>query len=182
MMKQVLALHGAGTQGRHQGSGDLIENLRTALGTEYHFASPGMPRPEDPDYRSWRDKLLGELDMLRGDLLLVGHSLGGSVLLKVLSEHAVVPRVSGLFVVAAPYWGADEHWQAKEYELRGDFASRLANIPIYLYHSRDDEVVPFEHLGRYAKAVPDATVRDLDRFGHAYREPCEPLLRDIRNA
>lgn len=181
-MKQIVALHGAGKQGRHQGSGDLIDNLRAALGPEYRVASPAMPNPEAPRYRSWRDKLLGELDMLRGDALLVGHSLGGSVLLKVLSEHAVVPRVAGLFVVAAPYWGADEHWQAMEYELRGNFASRLANIPIYLYHSRDDEVVPFEHLGRYAEAMPGATVRQLDRYGHSFREPCEPLIRDIRNA
>nr|WP_235788441.1 alpha/beta hydrolase [Salipaludibacillus sp. CUR1] len=45
-----------------------------------------MPNPENPEYILWKKQLEKELDKLNGDVILVGHSLGGSVLLKYLSE------------------------------------------------------------------------------------------------
>jgi uncharacterized protein len=74
-------------------------------------------------------------------VILVGHSLGGSVLLKYLSEEKI-QLVAGLFLIAAPYWGA-KHWQASEYRLQEDFTSNLLKeLPISFYYSRDDDVVP----------------------------------------
>jgi hypothetical protein len=32
------------------------------------------------------------------------------------------------------------------------------DVPIFLYHSRDDEVVPFAHLAMYAERLPLASV------------------------
>ncbi len=39
-----------------------------------------------------------------------------------------------------------------------------------LFHSRDDEVIPFRSLERYAERFPDARIRPLDGYGHLYDE------------
>jgi pimeloyl-ACP methyl ester carboxylesterase len=63
-----------------------------------------------------------------------------------------------------------------------DFGARLADLsPIYLYHSRDDTEVPFEHLERYRRALPHATVRVLDDRCHEFNQAQFPeLAADIR--
>jgi predicted alpha/beta hydrolase family esterase len=89
------------------------------------------------------------------ELILVGHSLGASVLLKYLSEEKPQAPLIGLFLLAAPYWGAPD-WQVDEFTLKDKFVAWLPkDLPIYFYHNRDDEIVPLEHLACYkAKVTP----------------------------
>jgi len=181
-MRQVLVLHCAGAQGPRQGSGELAAHLREALGPDYRVRYPLMPNPENPAYEAWKRKLEEELEELDGEALLVGHSLGGSVLLKALAEKPLLRRTAGLFLVAAPFWGEKSGWQADEFDLPADFAARLTAIPyIYLYHSRDDDTVPFAHVALYAARLPHATVRAFDRLGHYFRTGCRQLIEDIRS-
>jgi len=66
--------------------------------------------------------------------------------------------------------------------LAPDFASRLGNVPLFLYQSRDDQVVPVAHLEHYRRALPHATVRVLDGRGHEFDQPTFPeLAADIRS-
>lgn len=99
MKKQVLFIHSAGPQGIDQGSCDLIADLKEQLGEVYHVSSPAMP---DPDYALWKAQIANEIEALDEEVLLIGHSLGGSVLLKFLSEEGCRRTVSGLFLIAAP--------------------------------------------------------------------------------
>jgi predicted alpha/beta hydrolase family esterase len=65
-----------------------------------------MPDPQNPRYAGWKVALGQELSALEGrPSILVGHSLGGSVLLKYLSEEGCPQGTTGLFVAAAPFWG-----------------------------------------------------------------------------
>src|SRR5688572_28525634 len=156
--KQILFIHSAGVQGPHEGSGDLVAHLREALGAEYEVLYPIMPNPESPAYEPWKVQLEKELAALEGEVILIGHSLGGSVLLKYLSEEKYGKPIAGIFLIASPYWGGDEGGQVDEFALREDFAPKLPPIrQIFLYHSRDDEEVPFAHLALYAKTLPQAT-------------------------
>jgi serine hydrolase len=109
---------------------------------------------------------------------LVGHSLGASVLLKYLSETVRRHPLTGLFLVATPFWGSD----FPEFALAPDFGARLRDMrPIYLYHSRDDPEIPLEHLERYRRALPRAIVRVLDGRGHEFDQSEFPELAvDIR--
>jgi predicted alpha/beta hydrolase family esterase len=110
---------------------------------------------------------------------LVGHSLGGSILLKYLSEENVKEPIAGIFLIATPYWGAEE-WQVDEYTLHEGFALRLPKEPrIFLYHSRDDEVVPFAHLAMYAEKLPHATIREFDGRGHRFNDDLSEIAADI---
>ncbi len=50
---------------------------------------------------------------------------------------------------------------------------------VYLYHSRDDEVVPFAHAVLYAQKLPHATVREFDGGGHQFGDDLSEVARDI---
>ena len=38
-------------------------------------------------------------------------------------------RVTGLYVIAAPFWGADDFWEWDEARLPEDAAEKLARVP-----------------------------------------------------
>lgn len=175
MKKHVLFVHGAGAREEDQA---LAASLQDALGTGYEVRYPRMPDEGKPEYGVWRDRIAGELAGMDGGAILVGHSLGASTLLKYLSEDQAVKPVAGAFLVATPHWGAED-WE-EEYALREGFASELPEgLPVFLYHGRDDEVVPFAHLALYAERLPRATIRGLDGRGHQFDEDLSEVARDI---
>ena len=180
IMKEVLFVHSAGPQGHHEGSDYLVRYLIDALGPGYRVAHPVMPDPENPHYKDWRTTLRKGLASTGDELILVGHSLGASVLLKYLSEEKVNPRIAGLFLIGAVYWGKED-WDVKEYVLKRNFKSKLPPIEkIFLYHSRDDEVVPVSHVRYYAEELPNATVREFAHRGHLFGKGLPELIEDIK--
>jgi uncharacterized protein len=179
--KQILFVHSAGPQGPQQGSSDLIEYLQGQLGDTYHLISPKMPNPENPEYARWKAALTNIFANLDNEVILIGHSLGGAVLLKYLSEMDVKPVVASLFLIASPYWGKEEDWQAEEYTLAENFTSNLPNISsIYLYHGTDDQVVPVTHIHHYTNKIPEAITRVLEREDHYFSNGIPDLITDIR--
>lgn len=180
MVRQVLFIHSAGTQAGGQGSSAFVRQLRRSLGPGFRLTCPTMPRPDQPSYARWRRELDDRLPRRGPPWILVGHSLGGSVLLKFLSEAPRPVPVAGLFVVAAPWWGSPG-WEYDEYVLRDDLSGALPDgLPIHLYQSRDDDVVAFDHLARHAQALPQAAVHALDGGGHLFAQGLPELVRDIR--
>ncbi|MEW9674116.1 alpha/beta hydrolase [Ammoniphilus sp. 3BR4] len=98
MKKQILFIHGAGVQGLHQGSGDLAAYLQDGLGADYDLLYPIMPDSENPEYEPWKVHLKKELAAVHSEVILIGHSLGGAVLLKYLSEGTYQTSIAALFV------------------------------------------------------------------------------------
>ena len=156
----VLFVQGGG-KGAYEEDAALAASLERALGGEFEVHFPRMPDEADPNVRSWKPKISAELSRLHGKVVLVGHSIGGSILLKCLSEQEVKKPIAGLFLLAAPSWDEDQ-WNFDDLKLPHDIAEKLASIPrIYLYHSRDDAVVPFAHLALHAARLPQATFAKL---------------------
>ena len=176
--KDVLFIHSAGPQGYRQGSYYLLSYLEKVLGDGYHIVRPQMPDPNYPNYELWSKKLGESIRSLHQPAILVGHSLGGSVLLKYLAEQHVPAKVSGLFVVAAPYWGT-ANWEVDEFMLPENFASVLGGQSIFFYHSQDDEAVPLKHMLYYAHELPLAAVRELKHRGHLFSSGLPELIKDI---
>ena len=180
MSHDVLFIHSAGAQSDGQGSSALVSHLRQHLAPAYSVMCPAMPDPDKPSYGRWKHELDRILAGRPSTPILVGHSLGGSVLLKYLSEQVAEIRVAGLFVVAAPWWGAGG-WDADEFILKPDFARTLpTGLRIHLYQGRNDDVVDASHVLRYAEALPQATVRWLDGGGHTFDDGLPVLADDIR--
>jgi predicted alpha/beta hydrolase family esterase len=179
MIKQVLFVHGGG-EGAYGEDKKLAENLRDELGVAFDVRYPKMPDEASPDSEAWKDKIARELAALDGEVVLVGHSVGAFVLLKYLTEEAVEKPVAGLFLIAAPFVGT-AGWQVEEDALPEDFASELPEgLPVFLYHSRDDEWVPFAHLALYAEKLPQATIHEFDGRGHQFDGDLSEVACDIK--
>jgi predicted alpha/beta hydrolase family esterase len=130
--------------------------------------------------QSWKRQIAAELSRSHGKAVLVGHSVGGSFLLKYLSEEKVEKPIAGLFLLAAPSWDEDQ-WNFDDFKLPGNMAEKLSLIPrIFFYHSRDDDVVPFAHLALHEARLPRATIRAVDGRGHQFRNDLTQVASDIR--
>lgn len=179
--RHVLFVHGGG-EGAHEADEELAASLQNALGAGYEVRSPKMPNEDSPQYGAWRDRISEELADIDGEAILTGHSLGASILLKYLSEEEPERPVAGVFLVATPYWGAED-WEVDEYALREDFAAKLPEgLPMFFYHGRDDEVVPFGHLALYKERLPWATFRGFDDLGHQFGGDLSRVARDIEGS
>jgi uncharacterized protein len=174
--RHVFFIHGAGHPRHPDGSGMLADYLTRELGDDFRVVAPTMPEPDDPHYRPWRDEIERQMSELGDDLLLVGHSFGASVLLKYLAEGTYQRPIAAIFLVSVPFWGSD----FASFALPDDFATRLPDAPIFLYHSRDDPEVPFSHLRRYQEHLPHATARLIDGSQHSFTDGLPQLALDIQ--
>lgn len=179
MAIDVLFIHSAGVQSGDEGSAPFVKYLRHSLGSNYNLYAPIMPLPDDPSYERWSNELK-ELLQYKSPPILIGHSLGGSVLLKYISEEHQTISAAGLFLVATPFWGSAD-WNVEEFILRENFASFLPDtLNVFLYQSQDDDVVSIEHLSNYSNAIPRAVVKALDSGGHAFTNGLPCLVDDIQ--
>jgi predicted alpha/beta hydrolase family esterase len=175
----VLFIQGGGA-GAHAVDASLAASLRRALGDGYDVRFPVMPDEADPDVATWMPAIAAELEQAPGRVVLVGHSIGGSLLLRMLAERPPEPRIAGLFVLAAPTWDGDR-WAYDDLRLPRDLHARVAAIPtIAFYHCRDDDIVPFAHLALNAARIPRATTRELDHGGHQFDHGLDVVAADIR--
>src|SRR5688572_22692774 len=81
MKKQVLFIQGAG-EGAYEEDQKLVESLQHVLGPEYTVHYPAMPDEDNAPYEQWKRQIEKELAEMRGPIILVGHSVGASVVVK----------------------------------------------------------------------------------------------------
>lgn len=179
--RQVLFVQGAGG-GAHTEDRLLADSLQHELGADYEVIYPRMPDEENAPYDQWNDRLARELAAIEGPSTFVGHSVGASIVAKFLSEGGLEEPIYGTFLIATPFWGGDgwlyEGYQELELP-QTPSATLLRNAPVFLYHSRDDEVVPFAHLALYAQLLPQATVREISQGGHQLNNDLSVIASDI---
>jgi uncharacterized protein len=182
MKKQVLFIQGAG-DGAYKEDEKLVASLQHLLGPEYDVHYPAMQNEDEPDYETWMHQIKNELAALKGAVILIGHSVGASILIKFLTESEIRKTIAGIFLIATPYWGG-EGWTYEGYEaltLTRVIDTKLPkDAPVFLYQSRDDEIVPFTHLALYAKRLPRATMRELNGRGHQLNNDLSEVASDIK--
>lgn len=176
---EVYFAHSAGAQyGPGKGSYDLVKYLKSELSQQYRIIAPVIEKPNSPVYDKFRKMFQNSLAKITAPVILVGHSLGGSTLLKYLSEEKPKLSIEALFLVSAPFWKSN----MKEFQLKEDFQKSLKAIPkIYLYHSKNDVDVPIESLESYEQAFPDAVVHRLAGKEHIFSKGLPQLISDIRS-
>jgi predicted alpha/beta hydrolase family esterase len=140
-----------------------------------------MPEPENPRYLAWKMALQSNLPVGGNSAALIGHSLGGSVIVKYLSEGLCQMPIAGLFLVGAPYWGT-RGWSMDEFMFERGFQSKLSDIgKIFIYHSRHDKWVPYSHAQSYARALRGSVFRSVSGDEHEFNTGLPILTNDIQN-
>jgi predicted peptidase len=162
----VLALHPGGDKTPYYGDVFMRQIFLPGLVA----LDPIMVAPDCPT-RAWSDpaadeavmalisRLMTEYAIDRRRILVTGFSLGGSGTWFMSSRH------TDLFTAAIVMAGRTD-----------EPLDRLAKIPTYIIHSRDDEVVPFaqaeqragelEHMGRIVKFEALQGLRHFDMRGY----------------
>jgi len=164
--RQLLFVQGGGKGTHDEWDNKLVESLRQELGPDYEILYPRMPGEEDPSYAAWKTTLESAFETLQDGAILVGHSVGGTILVKVLTEHASARKFGAIFLIAAPFVG-DGGWSSDDLQFPSDLGARLPNgVPVHFYHGLADEVAPPSHLERYARAVPQARIHRLPDRDH----------------
>lgn len=180
MSEDVLFVQGAG-EGAYLEDQALADYLESGLGHGYRVHYPRFEGLETVDFPTWKDEIRRVLSGLN-DPIVVTHSLGGAALLKFMAEEGFPASVSALFMIATPYKGSDGEWGEDDFAVDAGFATALPRTkPLFLYHSDEDEWVPFEHMARWAEKLEHATIRAFSNRGHSFSsQPFRELIEDIK--
>lgn len=183
MSKHILFIHGAGS-GAYEEDKLLVERLGKKLGSAYAIHYPAMYDESNAPYTIWKEQIEEMMATLQAPIILIGHSIGASHLAKMLTEIKVNTLISGVFLLDAPFWGG-KGWRYEGYrklELPSDTSVKIPrDVKIFIYHARDDEIVPFNHLGLYAELITQATIRTIEAGGHQLSDDVSLLIDDIKS-
>jgi predicted alpha/beta hydrolase family esterase len=139
-----------------------------------------MPNEADPQVADWRVALESEIAALQRGAIVVGHSLGGTILINVLAERVPEVGFGAIVLIAAPFVGHGG-WQVDDIEPRSDLAARLpSGVPVFLYHGDKDTTAPIAHVALYAAAIPQAHVRQLANRDHQLNNDLSEVASDIQ--
>lgn len=179
MRTQVLFIQG-GSEGAHDEWDDkLVESLKRGLGDGYEVLYPRMPDEADPKYVKWAatiEKAMSELD---DGAVIVGHSIGATVLINYLATR-LRKKLGAVVLLAAPYIGKGG-WPSDEIEGDRELGKRLpSDLPIHLFHGDADKTAPVEHLELYAKSIPQAVVHRLEGQDHQFNDDLSDVARIIQ--
>ncbi len=206
MKKQVLVIHGGETFPLYENYLEYLQNyeidfkeikdknngwkkhLQEDLGDKFEVIQPQMPSPRNAKYLEWKIWLGKYLPFLSENIVLIGHSLGGIFWIKYLSENKFPVKISQLHLVAAPFGDNNFSDKIQQYEL-ADFNFSLKNLcktenqveNIFIYHSKDDDVVPFADMEKYSEKLPKAKKNIFKNRGHFLTEKFPEIIERIKN-
>ncbi len=176
----VIYIHGAGAQRPGSESGLLLEKIKHELNDSSLFHAPSMPNPNSPDCQSWMEALDANVHKSAGPLILIGHSLGGSVILKYLSENIVETEIQHVLLLAVPFWGS-QGWNISSYHLKNENIDQLLNFNnINFFHCLDDKVVPASHLKEHLNLIPHAEGQIFKTGDHYFTDCIGKIKKQIR--
>src|SRR5206468_304905 len=117
----VLFVQGGGEDVHDTWDNKLVDSLSSELGPEYDIRYPRMPNESDPKYAAWKLALRDEFAALEHGDVVVGHSVGATILIHALAEEPPRARLAAICLIATPFMGAGG-WKSEEFESRADFA------------------------------------------------------------
>jgi predicted alpha/beta hydrolase family esterase len=181
MKHQLLFIQGGGERVLDEWDDKLVESLRRELGPSYEIRYPRMPNEDDPNYARWSVALQKEFADLNDGSIVVGHSIGATILINVLAEHAPKRTFGAIFLIAAPFVG-DGGWPADDWEPQREIARKIpSGVPVYIFHGLADDTAPVSHAELYARAIPQAHVVRLPGRDHQLNNDLREIAATIRS-
>jgi predicted alpha/beta hydrolase family esterase len=179
-MKKIVFIQGGGNGG-YEADKKLVYSLKNCLGNDYEINYPEIQSKESESDYGWTKQIGQEISGSEDNFILVGHSFGASMILKYLSENSVQKKIKGIFLISTPFWSGNEDWM-KGLILKDNFADKLPdNVPMFFYHAKDDEEIPFSQFNNYQKKINRANYREIDHGGHQLNNDLSIVAKDIKD-
>jgi pimeloyl-ACP methyl ester carboxylesterase len=176
---QILLVQGGGAGVHDEWDDKLFDSLRRELGDGYEVRYPRMPDEDDPSYARWSVAIRREMTALDDGAVVVGHSVGGTILVNTLAEEPPERRLRAIVLIAAPFVGGGG-WPGDEFELPQDLGARLPQgVPVHVFHGLQDETAPPSHADLYARAIPQAQLHRLPRCDHQLNNDLSEVAKMI---
>jgi len=198
-MKQVVLVRGWEVKENYKDFYEYLENLeylpyefpwkrwyksfKDLLLENYFWIIIPMPNSDFADYKAWKIMFEKIIPYLKDDVILVGHSLGWTFLTKYFEEEKtekLFKKVKKIILIspASRDIPGDLIWSF-------EFDKNLKNLQkiqnkIIIFFSKDDFVVPFNHLEDYKKVLPNAKYRIFEDRGHFLQEDFDELIEEIK--
>ncbi len=177
---QLLFVQGGGAQVHDEWDSKLVASLRQALGPDYEVRYPRMPDEDDPSFAAWNAALQHEFASLPEGAIVVGHSVGGTILINVLAEQPPGLTLGAIFLIAAPFVG-EGGWPSEDGRSQQEIGGKLPQgVPIYLFQGLEDTTVPPEHVELYARAIPQAHLCRLPGRDHQLNDDLREIAEAIK--
>ena len=157
----------------------LLEELEGS----HEIFKPTFPNSWLADYNAWKIWFEKYFEFLTSkNIILIGNSLGGIFLAKYLCENTFPKKISQLHLLAPVF----DHGVG---DYLGNFSfdnTKLENVSkqcenIFLYHSHDDDIVPFNHSVEYKQRLEKSELIEFKNRGHFIDErPINELIERIK--
>jgi len=198
--QQILLIHGGTTYENQNKYLDSLKNktpklewilsrrdwkneLQDQLGQNFAVYTPQMPNKTNAQYEEWKILFEKIVDLLDENFILIGHSLGGIFLAKYLSENDINKKIKKIFLIAAPFDNDSmEEEPLYSFLRKGDLKDLEKQVgDIFIYQSKDDFAVPFNHIEKYKKEILSANIREFEDRNHFLQESIPELVNDIKS-
>ncbi len=160
---------------------DWKNTLSEKLGENYEVLLPSMPNKTNSKYIEWKIWFERTIPFFNKNVILIGHSLGGIFLAKYLSQTTMSKAIKAVILVAAPFDDADSKESLASFKLPSSLKKFSEQTDqIYIVHSKNDPVVPFEDLKKYQKALPNAETITFNNKEHFNQETFPEITKLIK--
>jgi len=177
--RQILFIQGGGASAHDEWDDKLVDSLRRELGDGHDVRYPRMPEEDDPTYARWSATIRREMAGLDDGAVVVGHSVGGTILINALAEHPPEHELGAIVLIAAPFVGAGG-WPGEGLELSSDLGARLPHgVRVHVFHGLEDETVPPSHADLYAGAIRHAQLHWLPGRDHQLNNDLSEVVKVI---
>lgn len=168
---------------------EKIENwnktLGEKLGDDYEYLRAPLDDLDFANYLDWKIMFEKMFPYFHDEIILVTTSLWSSFILKYIWENEFPVKIKKLFFVAPAIRSTPhEKLWSFEFDLEYNYhkITRFADL-IYIYHSQDDKLVPFEQWLELKSYFPEAIFREFQDKWHFYNEIELPqIVEDITNS
>ncbi|MFK7779684.1 MAG: alpha/beta hydrolase [Candidatus Gracilibacteria bacterium] len=155
-------------------------SLAPDLGEDFFLMNPKMPNKNFADYNERKIMFEKTFPYLENDIILVGHSMGGTFLIKYLEENNFPVKIKKIIIISGAFKDSPG-------DVIGNFNfdKTLLNLKKYendiiFYQSKDDFVVPFSDLEDYRKIFPNSQYNIFENRGHFIDETFPELIEQIK--
>ena len=179
-MRQILFIQGGGAGTHDEWDDKLVDSLRHELGEGYEVRYPRMPDEDNPDYARWSAAFRREMAALSDGAVVVGHSIGGAIMVQALAEQAPERELAAIVLVSVPFIG-EGGWPGDEFEFSDDLGAKLPRgVPVHIFHGLDDDTAPPSHADLYARAISQAEVHKLPGRDHQLGNDLSEVAEVVR--